>query len=97
MRQQAEVERVAIEEAGKGLRDQCRDAEMTTSLPGSQSFAPRRSSMGLSRHGPLESCTMARSTLQVTSSPGVTSTAVSLAYGIIATEQEEANCPATSE
>src|SRR3954468_11506330 len=45
---------------------------MTTSFDGSQTLAPSRSRRGLSRRGPLESCTMARSTLQVTISPGVT-------------------------
>src|SRR5260221_2500405 len=45
---------------------------MTTTFEGSQTFAFRRSSIGLRRRGPLESCTMARSTLQVTISPGVT-------------------------
>src|SRR5215213_4700804 len=45
---------------------------MTTSFFGSQIFAPRRSRRGLRRRGPLESWTMARSTLHVTISPGVT-------------------------
>ncbi len=39
---------------------------------GSQTFAPRRSSIGFTRRGPLESWIIARSTLQVTISPGVT-------------------------
>src|SRR6185503_14401281 len=45
---------------------------MTTTLDGSQTLAPRRSSIGFTRRGPPESCIMARSTLQVTISPGVT-------------------------
>src|SRR3954468_11026376 len=45
---------------------------MTTTFEGSQTLAPRRSSRGFRRRGALESCTIARSTLQVTISPGVT-------------------------
>src|SRR5579859_2785860 len=45
---------------------------MTTTFFGSHTFAPSRSSRGFRRRGPLESCTMARSTLHVTISPGVT-------------------------
>src|ERR1700740_2524339 len=45
---------------------------MTTTFFGSHTFAPSRSSRGCGPRGPLESWTIARSTLQVTISPGVT-------------------------
>ena len=45
---------------------------MMTTLLRSQTSAPIRSSMGLMRLGPPESCIMARSTRQVTMSPGLT-------------------------